>query len=84
MKKENKFIVINLKRFEEIDDLGGNGTRARRKLLDALRTFNQEYQQKTGKKMNQKYVVCNKDEPYANAVWEIIKAGENMKTRQKR
>lgn len=77
--KEEKFIVINFKRLYEIEELTGNPSMDFEKmhpecmkLLDAINIFEAKYKEITGKKMSQKYIVCNQDEPYAEAIWEII------------
>lgn len=68
LEKEDKFIVINKKRFEE---MGG----ALPIVIDLLKTiseFERVYEVMTKKKVDQKYIVCNQDEPYAEAVWDLI------------
>lgn len=80
---ENKFLVINYKRFKEIEELTGNPEMDFQKtnvwianLLGAIENFQNEYFRVTGKQMNQEYIVCNKDEPYADKVINIILEGE--------
>lgn len=65
--EEEKFIVINKKRFDEI----GKDHPAVDQFLSALQNLNETYET-TGKKMDQKYIVCNQDEPYAEKVLNII------------
>jgi hypothetical protein len=80
---EYKFIVINKKRFEEmkecslkVDDKGKTLFQAGvavSKFLAALHEFSLEYSKITGKDLDQKYLVVNQDEPYAEEVWKLIK-----------
>ena len=76
-KKENKFIVINRKRFDELLEADerfnvGLAKRKIRKIEAAIEDFIFFYEYTTGKKMDQKYIVCNQDEPYAEKVWDLI------------
>jgi hypothetical protein len=66
---EGKFIVINKKRFTELlpDHID-----VVKKFSNALTEFVENYKHLTGKQMNQRYIVCNLDEPYAERVKEII------------
>ena len=70
------FIVINKKKFEEMNKLApGIITDMNTDVDDfikALDKFNSAYTQVTGKENNQKYHVCNQDEPYAFKILEII------------
>ncbi len=66
----DKFIVINTKRFEE---LRGNSNGLTIKIFkEALRDFNESYRHHMRKPMDQKYYVCNQDEPYAEQVLDLI------------
>jgi hypothetical protein len=83
---EDKFIVINRKRFDEINensDLGFPPVLENHpeihKFLNALKQFNEVYESIVGKPINQKYIVINQDEPYAEEVWNIIKKYEEEK-----
>lgn len=85
---EDKFIVINRKRFDEINEMtdSGEGNVLEnqnhpeiRSFIKALFQFNEVYESITEKKMNQKYIVINQDEPYAEEVWNIIKKYEEEK-----
>ena len=67
---ENKFIVINKKRFNELESEEGIITGLA--LIDCISRFRRAYEKDTGKKMNQRYIVCNQDEPYAEKVKAII------------
>lgn len=84
--KEMKFIVVNFKHLEELDAIMDHdgpfrkGSRATNRLRSALDNFRDVYERKTGKKMDQEYIVCNQDEPYADDVWEIILSGEDRKS----
>lgn len=76
---ENKFLVLNYKRFKEIEELSGNPEMKASKthpaianLIGAYELFIYEYERLTGKKLNQRYYVCNQDEPYADEVINII------------
>ncbi len=83
MKYEEKFIVINIKRLEELQDaIGGAGMFSIAQEVidfqDALKRFVQVYKDNVGP-MNQQYYVVNQDEPYAPDVWKLIKKGEEDK-----
>ena len=69
---EEKFIVINKKRFAEITELNFDARRFVDALLRAVENFSDVYEYVTGKKIDQKYYVCNQDEPYADKVRDII------------
>jgi hypothetical protein len=80
-KKERRFIVINLKRLEELDATTGDNREhwAFNRLGVVLKDFKEDYEYKTGKKLDQEYIVCNQNEPYADKVWQIILDHEDMK-----
>jgi len=69
-----QFIVINRKRFEEMRDTNGEQDEDVLKFYEHLIEFIEAYEKKTGKKLDQEYIVCNQDELYAEEVWKIIKA----------
>ena len=74
---QEKFIVINRKRFDELlaSDPTDDSWAAKKKIRSlkvAIENFVYHYELTTGKKMDQKYIVCNQDEPYAEEVAEII------------
>lgn len=78
--EQNKFIVINRKRFEELS-AAANGTniyqikyaaRCIENLENAIKSFQEMYEEKVDRKMDQKYYVCNQDEPYAQQVIDCI------------
>jgi hypothetical protein len=82
----DKFIVINKKRFEELNEaakIPPNGYftnhRAVVKLKIALYEFAEAYERHTGKKLDQKYIACNQNEPYAGKVAALILGGEHEK-----
>lgn len=85
---EDKFIVINKKRFEEMyhrnwkehpdDVVWIHGKTIINRFKDSFNKFVTAWEQCTGKEMNQKYIVINQDEPYAEEVWNIIKNYEKM------
>ena len=76
---EEKFLVINWKRMEELNEaLDDNKYFPSSKdcipvvaFKKALKGFVDVYEVYVGK-MNQKYYVCNQDEPYAQKVIDII------------
>lgn len=81
----NKFLVINYKRFAELNEVW----RARPNCIDKevnaptvdrffihLGAFVSQYEEMTGKKMNQKYISINQDEPYAESIIKIILENE--------
>jgi hypothetical protein len=84
---KNKFIVINTKRFEEMNEYWQRVHNLSNDeyhpctmiFLEALAEFISDYKRITEKEMNQKYIVCNQDEPYAQDVLEIIINGEKEK-----
>ncbi len=84
---EEKFIVINKKRFPEMIEArkhaGKMELRYPVKLIenleDAVHMFRECYETVTSKELNQKYYVCNQDEPYAQKVIEVILQGEDEK-----
>ena len=69
-----QFIVINTKRFEEMRNTNGEQDEAVLKFYEHLIEFQEAYENKTGKKLDQKYIAINQDEQYAEEVWKIIKA----------
>jgi len=71
--KEDKFIVINRKRFDEIEGRTG-AKNVIDKLQLALNDFSAIYEIHMGKPIDQQYIVCNQDEPYAEKVWDLILA----------
>lgn len=83
--EQDKFLVMNRKRFDEIiqaaEDTPHEGAinyklkyarTAIRQLEDAFWYFNESYNDLVGKGLNQKYYVCNQDEPYAQEVINLI------------
>ncbi len=48
-------------------------------LLDSLLVKNEQYLIKLGKKVNNKYWVVNRDEPYADQIKKIIEDNEGIK-----
>lgn len=72
LKKEDKFIVINWKRLEELSETGHQGYLSAEGFRRELGKFVTRYEQRTGKTMDQQYIVCNQDEPYAEKVWDLI------------
>lgn len=87
---EEKFLVINHKRFEELNNNTRNSYCNCREafcehmpvfpgdckeviaLKKSINDFTKAYEKRVGKELNQKYLVCNQDEPYAEQVKNII------------
>ena len=78
---EEKFWCINLlKRSEELDSAFYSNYEIPpledsppvKKFKRAIKAFINAYEEQTGKKLDQKYYVCNQDEPYAQAIIDII------------
>jgi hypothetical protein len=74
-KLENKFIVINEKRFQELSDKNLNSVV--QDFLNSLERFKSIYEFYIGKKLDQKYIVCNQDEPYSEQIAKIILENED-------
>lgn len=77
--KEDEFIVINKKHLRHLAE-----TKAGQvfiiNLINALNSFCGAYKMKADKDLTlNKYYVCNKDEPYAQKVLEVILEGEMKK-----
>jgi hypothetical protein len=77
--EQDKFIVINRRRFEELNAMKGFGPDAYLQshsailnLKLALENFQDAYEAETGKPLNQKYIVVNQDEPYAEEVARLV------------
>ena len=73
---KNKFLIINHKRFEELNDATEDYNKEVRALQVAIDNFKIAYEKRVGKKLDQKYFVCNQDEPYAQDVIDVILRGE--------
>jgi hypothetical protein len=75
----DKFIVLNKKHIEDLNALhrGGYFDSAVEvlQLKNALTHFIDAYEEEVGKPLNQKYLVCNQDEPYALFVKALILDG---------
>lgn len=87
---EEKFLVINHKRFDELNECSSKITcncreafcnhmsvfpedcKEIKSFKKSLNNFVNAYEKRTGKKLNQKYLVCNQDEPYADKIKDII------------
>jgi hypothetical protein len=81
--ENDKFIVINKKRFKELNEaakISPNGYftnhEAIIKLNIALHEFVIAYERHTKRKLDQQYIVCNQDEPYADKVAALILGSE--------
>ena len=78
---EDKFIVINKKHLEELTEKGKSSDLfVVNNLLDAVDEFRATYEVLCHKNLDQEYVVCNEDEPYAKDVLAVILSGEDAKT----
>jgi hypothetical protein len=80
---EDKFIVINKERFEELN-IALSTASIKKPPFDcgivhdfktAVESFVSAFECITGKELNHKYLVCNKDEPYAPFVKALILDG---------
>lgn len=90
---EEKFIVINRKHLGELNSVIGGETsdgwngfspaKAVLNLLGTIEEFTEVYEANVKKKLNQRYYICNQDEPYAQEVIDIILAGEETKNIKK-
>jgi len=74
VEKEFKFFVLNLKDVEKYLSLAQH--RMLGEIADAIR----QGRKNEGKVPENNYIVCNQDEPYAEAVWAVILAGERRKS----
>ena len=80
MEYEEKFIVININRFKELNQKRNTYEHsAVRKLKDALNIF-YSICDSNNIKVDHKYYVVNQDEPYANEIIKLILEGEENKT----
>jgi hypothetical protein len=81
---QDKFIVINRKHLDELNrrvllQISGDGFPVRAgkypavlELEKALQKFRSCYEREICRPLNQRYIVCNQDEPYAEEVAAII------------
>lgn len=89
--EDDKFIVINTEHLEIIDEAFNSSSSQIcysehphiTCILNALKELRLEYEGITGKLIDQKYYVCNQDEPYAQKVIDIIIECETEKELQK-
>ena len=87
---EEKFIVLNKKRLEELNectpqdmnDLIVRDNPSVMVLKQAIQNFKEAYEADCGKLLNQKYYVVNQDEPYADNVIKFILDNENKKEKE--
>jgi len=79
-KKEEKFIVIKK---ADLDDFFGEFTKGiftsyeEKELIDKI-TWKEVMEAIAN---NNKYIVCNQDESYADDVWDVILKGEDEKNK---
>jgi len=81
-KKEEKYLVIKLKDLNRYFDQFTKGlftTIDEQNIIDTL-TWNEVLH---ALQNDNKYIVCNQDEPYAEEVWQTILKGENLKLKFK-
>jgi len=77
-KKEEKYLVIKLKDLENYFSQFTKGTfttEDEQNNIDCL-TWNEVLREVQNEN---KYIVCNQDEPYAELIWQIILMGEDAK-----
>lgn len=77
-KKEEKYLVIKLDDLENFFSDFTKGlftTDEEKKYIDSI-PFKEVLE---GVKNDNKYIVCNQDEPYADLIWQIILRGEDAK-----
>jgi len=77
-KKEDKYLVIKKKDLERYFSQFTKGvftTEDEQNVLDTL-TWNEVMH---ALQNDNKYIVCNQDEPYAELVWQTILSGEDAK-----
>jgi len=77
-KKENKYLVIKLEDLDKYFSQFTKGTfttEDEQNTIDTL-TWNEVLREV---KNDNKYIVCNQDEPYAELIWKIILMGEDAK-----
>jgi hypothetical protein len=80
IKKEEKYLVLKLEDLDEYFNQFTKGifaTKDEQKIIDNL-TWKEVIREI---KNNNKYIVCNQDEPYAEKVWQVILDGERDKVR---
>lgn len=71
--KEDKYFVLKQ------EDISKYLTPDERMQFKRLTDFIKLGRIEDGKKASNKFIVCNQDEPYAEAVWQRILEGENDK-----
>ena len=71
-KREKKYLVV------KTDDLDNLISDAQWEDLQKILNTVRDARHKLGKKDN-KYIVVNEDEPYAEVVWKLIEMGEKTK-----
>ena len=90
IEKENKYIVIKRSDLDDfqltaespfsglVSDRGDIliTPKEKEKMIEELKTF---YNILDSIENENKYIVCNQDEPYAELVWQIILGGEALK-----
>lgn len=77
-KKEDKYIVIKKEAFDNYISQFQKGvfpTEDEQNVIDTL-TWNEVMHNLQN---DNKYIVCNQDEPYAELIWQIILMGEDAK-----
>ena len=77
-KYEQKFIVINYKRFDEMNTFI-EGKECVNRFIKAGTQFEEDYERITGKKLDQNYIVINEDEPYIQKIYKIMNLDRSIK-----
>lgn len=79
-KKENKYLVLKLEKLDNFFEQFTKGlltTPLESEHIDSI-TWKEVIE---AVKNDNKYIVCNQDEPYAEEVWQTILKGEDAKKR---
>lgn len=71
--KEDKYFVLKL------DDLAEYTTPEDRLMLDIIAIKIAGQRKRDKREPYNRYIICNQDEPYADAVWQAILTGEDSK-----
>lgn len=75
-KKEMKYVVL------KVADVESLPPRLRRQLVGIMEQV-QIIRRRQGRLLDNKYIICNQDEPYAEKVWQAILDGETEKEKAK-
>jgi hypothetical protein len=83
VKKENKFLVIKRESLDEYFSQFRSGIFATAKEAGVINRI-PFVKVVNDLKNENKYIICNQDEPYAEAVWQVILEGERKKQEVKK